>query len=576
MNYTWQLKDIPNPTDIQTLQNQLQIPPSLATILVQRKINTFDKARFYFRPDLSQLHDPFLMKDMDKAVSRFQQAMAQGEKILIYGDYDVDGTTAVSLFLNSVKKYYTNIDFYIPDRFSEGYGVNSTAVEQIASKGFTLMFTLDCGTKSVNEIALARQLGIDVIVCDHHEPGENLPEAFILNPKQNNCFYPYKDLSGAGVAFKFLQAVFMKNNWNSQELIKNIDLLTLSIAADIVPITGENRIFCWYGIEQINRKESVVIDLMLQSAKRNYPIQLSDIVFSIAPRINAAGRMQHAKQIVELFISDDLFVIKEHIQEINTFNEERRALDKLITSEAVQEMISNSTQQFSNVVYKEDWSKGVIGIVASKLVEKNNRPSIVFTKSNGVLTGSGRSIPSVNLYAILCKCEAHLTQFGGHYFACGLSLKEENLPAFKKQFDQEIGFAMNGNVASPILEIDLEIDFENIYTSMDVNPTRLPKFVRILNEMEPFGPENMRPVFVTKNVYISTYKILKEAHIKFDFQQKGTPIRIEGIAFNFIEKFSTLENTKLVDIVYAIGINHWNDQERVQLEIRDIRNSANP
>lgn len=574
MATAWELKSIPDPVIIRDLQNQLQIDPVLATLLVQRNIHTFDEAQRYFRPKLTGLHDPFLMKDMEKAVIRFNHAIERGEKIVIYGDYDVDGTTAVSLFLNVARRYYPNIDFYIPDRFSEGYGVNSNAIDQIYEEGASLLFTLDCGIKSVEEIALAKKLGMDVIICDHHEPGEITPDAIILNPKQKDCPYPYKELSGCGVTFKFLQGVFAANSWNSQELIENLDLLTLSIAADIVPVTGENRIFCFYGMEQINQKKSTVIDLMFRQANKNYPVQLSDIVFSIAPRINAAGRIQHAAQIVELFTSDDLYEIEQKVQQINELNKERRSLDQQITFEAIQEMLSDTRQQFSNVVYNDTWSKGVIGIVASRLVEKNNRPSIVFTKSNGVLTGSGRSIPQVNLYDILSKCEEHVVQFGGHAFACGLTIEEERLELFKQSFDSALELVFQSKDCSPRIEIDLEIDFDNIYAATDPGQGRLPKFIRILQQMEPFGPENMRPVFVTRNVFISDYRILKGEHYKFDFQQKGKPIRIEGIAFNFNEKFNEIEEAKPVDIVYSIGINRWNEKENLQLEIKDLRNTT--
>lgn len=574
MTTAWQLRNIPDPAIIWDLQNKLQIDPVLATLLVQRNIHSYEEAQSYFRPKLTELHDSFLMKNMEQAVIRFNQATERGEKIVIYGDYDVDGTTAVSLFLNAARKYYPNIEFYIPDRFSEGYGVNSNAINQIRKEGASLLFTLDCGIKSVEEIALAKQLGMDVIICDHHEPGEIIPDAIILNPKQKDCPYPYKELSGCGVTFKFLQAVFATNNWNSQELIENLDLLTLSIAADIVPVTGENRIFCFYGMEQINQKKSTVIDLMFRQANKNYPVQLSDIVFSIAPRINAAGRIQHASQIVELFTSDDLYEIEQKVQQINELNKERRSLDQQITFEAIQEILSDTGQQFSNVVYNDSWSKGVIGIVASRLVEKNHRPSIVFTKSNGVLTGSGRSIPQVNLYDILSKCEEHVVQFGGHAFACGLTIEEERLELFKQSFDNALEHVFQAKDCSPRIEIDLEIDFDNIYTATDLGQDRLPKFIRILQQMEPFGPENMRPVFVTRNVFISDYKILKGEHYKFDFQQKGNPVRIEGIAFNFNEKFGEIEEAKPVDIVYSIGINRWNGKENLQLEIKELRNTT--
>lgn len=574
MDLTWQLKAIPDPLIIQELQEQLQIDPSLATLLVQRGMSTYEQAEHYFRPKLEDLHDPFLLKNMGKAVKRFNLAMEKNEKVLIYGDYDVDGTTAVSLFLNATRKYYPNIDFYIPDRFSEGYGVNKKAIETFHEQGFTLMFTLDCGIKSVDEIGFAKENGIDVIVCDHHEPGEIVPDAWVLNPKQVDCLYPYKELSGCGVTFKFLQALFQENEWSAQELLKNLDLVALSIAADIVPITGENRALCFFGIEQINRKESTVIDLLFQHAKRSYPIQLSDIVFTIAPRINAAGRMKHAKHIVELFTETDVYAIEQQIHQINEMNTERRTLDQQIAIEAIEAILTDEKQHFTNVVYDENWSKGVIGIVASRLVEKNYRPSIVLTKSNGKLTGSGRSIPEVNLYEALVKCSHHLEQFGGHAFACGLTLKEESLAVFKETFDKEIAAQMDHQLCVPTLAIDLEIDFSNVYSPTDVSPTKLPKFVRVLQQMEPHGPGNMRPVFITKNVYISDFRFLKEVHLKMEFQQKGFPVRLDGIAFNFLEQFQKIEEAKPVDIVYSISVNRWNGKESVQLEIRDVRNSV--
>ncbi len=573
MKLTWQLKEIPDPTAIQKLQQELQLDPILATLLVQRGIDTYDKARCFFRPDLTELHNPFLMKNMQQAVERFNQAVANNEKIVIYGDYDVDGTTSVSLFLKAIKKYYTNIDFYIPDRFSEGYGLNKNAVTKFHQDGVTLFFTLDCGIKSVSEVAYAKELGIDVIICDHHEPGEVVPDCWVLNPKQIDCAYPYKELSGCGVTFKFLQALFETNNFNPAELFDNLDLLALSIGADIVPISGENRILCAGGMAQINRQESTVIDLMFKHAKRSYPVTLTDIVFSITPRINAAGRIQHASQIVKMFTTNDLYEIEQWIQTIGEQNAERRSLDKNITAEALQACVEDEKQQFSNVVYNENWSKGVIGIVASKLVESNHLPSIVLTKSNGKLTGSGRSIPEVNLYDVLTKCEQHLEQFGGHAFACGLTLNEDQLPDFKACFDHELAQIFAQKNCTPKLEIDLEIDFDNIYTTTDITHDKLPKFMRILEQMQPFGPANMRPVFMSKNVFVSDFRILKDEHVKFEFQQHGLPIRLEGIAFNFYEKFKALEEAKPVDIVYSLGVNRWNGKETVQLEIRDMRNS---
>jgi len=570
MKHTWRQKPIPDGKIAQQLQEQLHIDPALATILAQRGISTYEEAEHYFRPELSQTHSPFLMKNLEKAVERFNQAMKNNEKVMIYGDYDVDGTSSVSLFLNVIREHYSNVDFYIPDRFSEGYGLNLEAVKKIHQQGFTLLFTLDCGIRSVHEIATAIDLGIDVIVCDHHEPGEEIPNGFILDPKQADCPYPYKELCGCGVTFKFLQGVFEKNQWNPQILIENLDLVSLAIGADIVPITGENRILCAFGIRQINEQRSTVIDLMFRQAKKSYPVQLSDVVFTIAPRINAAGRLKHAHLIVELFTCKDLPEIQSRITEIDLLNTERKTLDRQIAVEAISQIENATNFHYSNVVYDEHWAKGVIGIVASKLVEKNNRPSIVLTKSNGVLSGSGRSIPQINIFNVLTRCSEHLEQFGGHDFACGMTLKEENLPAFKQAFEQEMEREFQHTDCTPYLDIDTEIDFKNIYHPTDTTD-KLPRFARILQQMEPFGTANRHPVFLTKNVYISDYKILKGEHYRFEFQQRGLPIRISGIAFFFNEEFAPIEDAKPVDIVYSIGVNRWNGKETVQLEIKGIR-----
>lgn len=578
MNFEWTIKPIPAPLIIEKLQSDLQLDSVISTLLSQRGVTTFEQAKSYFRPNIDDLHDPFEMLNMDAAVQRFNKAITSKEKIVIYGDYDVDGTMSVSLFLNAFPFNKENITFYIPDRFSEGYGVNAQAVRKFSEDGISLIITLDCGIKSVSEIALAKELGLDVIICDHHEPGDLLPNALILNPKQQKCTYPYKDLCGCGVTFKFLQAFYQSQNLPSEKLYPFLDLVVVATAADIVSITGENRLFCYFGLNIINEKlphKTTAISKLLKTANKTNNIVLSDLVFTIAPRINAAGRILHANEIVNLFVSNDSSFVETQIELLNVLNSERRELDQQTTNEALSE-INQEASLYSNIVYNENWSKGVVGIVASKLVEKNHRPSIVLTKSNDKITGSGRSIPNLNLYDLLSKSEMYLDQFGGHAFACGMSLNEEKLPEFKEHFDKlvEEQFKKNPTLFLPKIDIDVEIDFKNIYTQIDQkNPNRLPKFVRILNQMEPFGPNNMRPVFITRNVIISDYKILKDVHYKFDLQHGQERIRIDGIAFNFKEKMEAINTNLPVEIVYTIGVNYWNQKENVQLEIKDIRNS---
>lgn len=572
MDKYWKLKPIPEVTIIEKLQNELAIPPYLATLLAQRGIRNFQEAEDFILPTRQQLHAPLLMKNMDKAVTRFCKAIENNEKIMVYGDYDVDGTTSVSLFLNVIRQHYAKLDYYIPDRFAEGYGLNVDAVNRFAKDGITLLFTLDCGIRSNKEIELAQQLGIEVIVCDHHEPGEAIPNGIILDPKQKDDSYPFKELCGCGVTFKFLQAVFEHQRWDLDVLYRNADIVSLAIAADIVPILDENRVLCFLGLLQINKHQDTVIDIMLKEAKKTFPVILSDIVFTIAPRINAAGRMQNAHQIVDLFTSTDLQDIKEKIIQINLLNEERKQTDREVTKEALS-MVDKDGNSYSNVVYRENWFKGVLGIVASKLVEYNYRPSIVLTKSNGVLSGSGRSIPEINLFEVLSNCKDHLLQFGGHSFACGMSIEEANLPAFKKAFEAELQKEFKSKSCLPTIDIDLEIDFNHIVDTVDQRQDKLPKFVRSLEKLEPFGPGNMRPVFTTKNVYISDFKILKEDHVRFEFQQRGTPIRLNGIGFYLREKFDHLEVAQPVDLAYSIGVNYWNGLAKVQLEIKDIKPS---
>lgn len=555
-------------------RSELKVDRIVATLLLQRNIQSFDAAQSFFRPSITELHDPFLMKDMDRAVERLNDAILNNEKILLFGDYDVDGTTAVALMYSYLIKKYPAIDFYIPDRYSEGYGVSFKGIDHASDNNFKLIISLDCGIKSNDKVAYAKEKNIDFIVCDHHTPGDELPDGIILDPKRKDCTYPYKELSGCGVGFKLLQGLIQKNGWNEEELFEYLDLLAISIGADIVPITGENRILCYYGLKKLNESPRLAFQELLKIAKKEFPINLTNVVFIIAPRINAAGRLRSGRHSVELMISNDISTVETIANEINNDNLERRDLDKLITQEAL-DLIENDrsyASKKSTVVFADAWHKGVVGIVASRLIEKHFRPTIVLTESNGLITGSARTVNDFDIHEALIQCEDLLEQFGGHKHAAGLSLLPENLVPFQDRFDEVVSSTISISDQSPEEKIDIEIAFNEIFTPEE-NRLKLPRLKRILNQLEPHGPGNMKPVFLSKNVYTTDIKILKEEHLKLSMTQPNSDIVIEGIGFNMVGKEEIVAHGLPYDIVYTLEVNSWNNRETLQLNIKDIRSS---
>lgn len=555
-------------------RSELKVDRIVATLLLQRNIQSFDAAQSFFRPSITELHDPFLMKDMDRAVERLNDAILNNEKILLFGDYDVDGTTAVALMYSYLIKKYPAIDFYIPDRYSEGYGVSFKGIDYASDNNFKLIISLDCGIKSMDKVAYAKEKNIDFIVCDHHTPGDELPDGIILDPKRKDCTYPYKELSGCGVGFKLLQGLIQKNGWNEEELFEYLDLLAISIGADIVPITGENRILCYYGLKKLNESPRLAFQELLKIAKKEFPINLTNVVFIIAPRINAAGRLRSGRHSVELMISNDISTVETIANEINNDNLERRDLDKLITQEAL-DLIENDrsyASKKSTVVFADAWHKGVVGIVASRLIEKHFRPTIVLTESNGLITGSARTVNDFDIHEALIQCEDLLEQFGGHKHAAGLSLLPENLVPFQDRFDEVVSSTISISDQSPEEKIDIEIAFNEIFTPEE-NRLKLPRLKRILNQLEPHGPGNMKPVFLSKNVYTTDIKILKEEHLKLSMTQPNSDIVIEGIGFNMVGKEEIVAHGLPYDIVYTLEVNSWNNRETLQLNIKDIRSS---
>lgn len=491
----WILKEPADPEKVTRLATEVGIDRVLAELLVKRGVETFEEARSFFRPDLSNLHDPFLMKDMDRAVERVRKAIVSGEKILVYGDYDVDGTTAVALVYSFLKRFTSNIDFYVPDRNDEGYGVSLKGVDWAHQNGFTLIITLDCGIKAIEKTEYASERGIDMIICDHHLPDAELPAAVaVLDPKREDCSYPFDDLSGCGVGFKLVQAYSQRYNVPFESLIPLLDYLVVSIASDLVSVVGENRVLAHFGLKQLNDSPRAGLFAMITLSKLEPGhVTIDDIVFKIGPRINAAGRMETGRLAVELLTSDDLDSAMEIGEKINENNNERKSIDREITQEAL-EMVQNGqclSWQNATIVYNPNWNKGVVGIVASRLVEAFYKPTIVLTKSNGFVTGSARSIQGLDLYEAIENCSDLLENFGGHVYAAGLTLKEENLAEFSERVNRFIGEKVTEEMMTPVIELDAKLDFARI----------TPKFFRILKQFQPFGPGNNNPLFLTENVY---------------------------------------------------------------------------
>ncbi|PTQ99545.1 exonuclease RecJ [Mucilaginibacter yixingensis] len=564
MQKRWTIKETNDKATVANLAAALSIEPTLADILVQRGVNTFDEARYFFRPVLEHLHDPFLMRDMELAIARIDQAIARQERILIYGDYDVDGTTAVALVYSFFSKRYNHLEYYIPDRYLEGYGISTKGIDYAAANGFSLIIALDCGIKSVDKIAYANTLGVDFIICDHHLAGEEIPAAAaVLDPKRPGCEYPYKELSGCGIGFKLIQAYAQAHDIPFEEVTEYLDLVAISVACDIVHINGENRVLAYYGLQKINNNPCVGVRALMGVAGRSGAYTITDVVFQLGPRINAAGRIDDAKHAVELLIAchdDDAQTMGTLI---NLKNLERKEHDTNITGDALS-MIDNDAiliNRKSTVVFNEGWHKGVIGIVASRLTEKYYRPTVVLTRSNGHVAGSARSVRGYDLYEALCGCADLLIQFGGHKYAAGLTLEPENIEAFTERFEQIVSSTIAPELLIPEILIDAEVDFKQIDA----------KFFRILQQLAPFGPENMSPTLLTRNVKVrGAASLVGQHHLKMVLEQPDAPV-FEAIAFGQGEMLDQVNSGQLFDVCYHIEENVWRDKRTVQLNIKGIR-----
>lgn len=570
MSKNWIIQTPPSNSIIEELKQTLCISDVLAQILAQKGIHTYDAAKDFFRPRLDQLHDPFLLKDMDRAVARIVQAIENKERILLFGDYDVDGTSAVAVFWNVLSQYHELLDFYIPDRYVEGYGVSTLGIDRAKEAGVHLIISLDCGIRSLDKVEYAKSLGIDFIVCDHHQPGETIPDCIVLDPMRKDCSYPYKGLSGCGVGFKLLQALQQTLNWDIELVWKQLDLVALSIGADIVPLTGENRILCFHGLARLNEEPRIGIATLVKIADKTFPLTLTDVVFIIAPRINAAGRIQSGKKSVELMISEDEKDLQEIAKSIDHDNQERRMLDAQITYEAL-EMIEEDTSfstKKSTVLYHPEWHKGVVGIVASRIIESHYKPTIILTESNGKATGSARSIKGIDIHHALTLCEDVLIQFGGHAFAAGMTLEIEQIPVFKNKFEEVIATLLSEDDKNEELIIDSEITFESIFESTE-RIENIPKFKRIIDQMEPFGPQQMKPVFLSKQVSILDASLLKGEHLKMKVQQGK--IIFDAVGFRMAELYPLVLKGKPIDLVYTIELNTWKDKTSLQLIIKDLK-----
>ena len=565
----WILQDPADPETAGRLAAELGVDKVLAQLLVKRGVTTFEQARSFFRPALEDLHDPFLMKDMEAAVKRLRKAITSEEKILVYGDYDVDGTTAVALVYSFLRRYSSNVDFYIPDRYDEGYGVSYKAIDWASNNKFGLIITLDCGIKAAPKVRYAAEKGIDMIICDHHLPEEEIPSAVaVLDPKREDCNYPFDDLSGCGVGFKLVQAYSIRYGIPFETLIPLLDLLVVSISSDLVTMVGENRILSHFGLKQLNENPRKGLLAMINLSKLEPGhITIDDIVFKIGPRINAAGRMESGRLAVELLTAADDRTANLIGNKINDNNTERKNIDREITSEAV-EMVSDGralSAKNATIVYNPLWNKGVVGIVASRLVEAYYRPTVVLTKSNGFVTGSARSVAGFDLYEAIESCADLLENFGGHVYAAGLTLKEENLKEFSERLDAFIGKKITREMLTPVTNIDCELDFSQI----------TPKFFRILKQFQPFGPGNGNPVFMTENVYDDGNGRKVGAggvHLKLDLIQESQPYRqIPAIGFNMADLYDYIKAGNPMDVCYSIVENYYRGNSTIQLRLKDIR-----
>ncbi|MDR5591297.1 single-stranded-DNA-specific exonuclease RecJ [Christiangramia sp. SM2212] len=561
----WTLKPKPDPITVNSLADRLGVGIPVARLLVQRGISSFEEAKKFFRPELKDLHDPFLMKDMGKAVERIELAIKNGENIMVYGDYDVDGTTSVALMSSFLKFRYPNVTTYIPDRYEEGYGISYQGIDYAEDNDIHLIIALDCGIKAIEKVAYAKEKGIDFVICDHHRPGSEIPDAVaVLDPKRSDCSYPYDELCGCGVGFKLIQAITKKNNEPEETLLPYLDLVATAIGADIVPITGENRILAYHGLHVINVAPRKGISSLLGDRKN---VSITDVVFIVAPRINAAGRMKHGLHAVNLLTEEDAEISAQYAEEIEAYNTDRRSADKSITEEARQQIIQkNEEERLTTVVYDENWHKGVIGIVASRLTETWYRPTLVFTKSGEKLAASARSVKGFDVYEALESCKEYIEQFGGHKYAAGLTLMESEYLNFKAKFEEVVSETIDRTLLTPEINIDAELQLQDI----------TPKFYRILKQFAPFGPGNMSPVFISRGLTDTGFgKCVGEdkTHLKCQVRQDKNGPAFDVIGFNLGPKLELIEQGKKFDAVYSLDENTWNGNTKIQLKLKDIRES---
>ncbi|WP_435578564.1 single-stranded-DNA-specific exonuclease RecJ [Gilvibacter sp.] len=561
----WNLKEIPPQQSVEQLKDALGIPEVVATLLVQRGITTFDAAKDFYRPSLDALHDPMSMRDMNKAVARIEAAIANEELIMVYGDYDVDGTCSVALMASFLLSYYDRVSTYIPDRYAEGYGVSLQGIDFASDNGVGLIIALDCGVKAIDQVAYAKEKGVDFIICDHHLPGDQLPDAVaVLDPKRSDCDYPYKELCGCGVGFKLIQALAAQRNLGIDSLLPYLDLVATAIAADIVPMTGENRVLAAHGLQVVNQAPRAGIKALLAQRDKT-TFDISDLVFVVAPRINAAGRMKHGDYAVALLMAESVDSCLEFAQEIEAFNTSRRSTDEQITAEALAKILDQKEEdRATTVVYEPHWHKGVIGIVASRLIENYYRPTLVITKSGEQLAGSARSVSGFDVYQALDACKEHMIQFGGHKYAAGFTLEEAQYPVFKEAFEKVVAQTLDESLKTPQLSVDLELKLEDI----------TPKFYRLIKQFAPFGPGNRTPVFVSRDLKDSGWAKQvgsDQSHLKFKATDGQNSF--DGIGFGLGKRLDLIQDKQSFDLVYAIDENHWNGKVSLQLRAKDLKSS---
>lgn len=569
MEYAWIKSDPACPEKVDQLAKEVKISPLIASLLVQRGVSTYTEAERFFRPKLSQVNDPFLFIHMREAVDVLNQAIAAKKRIRLFGDYDVDGTTAVAIVMNALRNRVDFIDYHIPDRYTEGYGLSQAGVDAAITDHVDLLITLDCGVRSVELIQSLISNNIQVIVCDHHEPGEDLPPAIVLDPKVPSDTYPFEGLSGAGVGMKLLEALFSTNAWPLEELYEHLDLLALSIAADIVPVTDENRVYAFYGLKQVNENPRPAFKKMLTSANRSGTIKLNDLVFGIAPRINAAGRIRSGRTAVACMLNPVHEDLDSLIEEIEKDNQTRKSLDQQITEEALAMLAKEPNDRSVNVLYSSAWHKGVVGIVASRVIEKYPLPTIILTEHNGVLSGSARTVGNFDIHHALIQCESLLIQFGGHQHAAGLSLQPENFEDFKLKLNELAATYFESNPRTPILTYDAALNLDEIFGGESLYS--IPKLVRVLEAFEPHGPGNHKPVFLTQEVYATQSKLLKALHLKLTLTQQSQRVSLNAIGFNMKEKEDLTLAGLSFDVLHTLDINEFNNRSTVQLVLKDLQ-----